>query len=112
MGCRAWRSMSTMAPRSTRPTVNEAVVSQSPQPADAARMKPKTRANMRGTRRGRLLRRSSWCPGRLGQVPGARTIAVTPMGTLMNMPQRHESQLVSMPPSTMPMLPAAPLTAP
>ena len=47
-----------------------------------------------------------------GRYRGARTIAVTPMGTLMNMPQRHESQLVSMPPSTMPMLPAAPLTAP
>ena len=46
-----------------------------------------------------------------GRKRGASSMSAMPIGTLMNMPRRQETQAVSMPPSTSPTLPPAPATA-
>ena len=46
-----------------------------------------------------------------GRYRGAKATSAIPMGTLMNSPHRHETQLVNMPPRTRPTLPPPPATA-
>ena len=76
----------------------------------------RTRRRARSCRASRSPRRrgrSDRCGARSRAGSAARaTTSAIPIGTLMNRPQRHESQSVSTPPSTSPTLPPPPATAP
>ena len=67
-------------------------------------------AEGRGGRAGQVEVAVPAVPTRAGSA-GRASIRTTPIGTLMNSAQRQETQVVSMPPSTRPMLPPPPATA-
>src|SRR6185369_12956602 len=104
--------MTTNIASTTTATANEVSVRVSLQPSEEARMKPYTSAdrptvaataptasNRPGLRRGLLMKR------------GAREATASAIGTLMNITQRHDTHVVSMPPMIRPIDPPTPLAA-
>ncbi len=94
------------------PAANDAMVPASPQPSAAVRTKPYTSPVMPSVEV--MAPARSKCPvvrGVSGRWRRASATSAMPTGTLMNRPRRHETQLVSMPPSTRPMLPPPLATA-